>query len=51
MISHYILKFTPALSKKELAKQSASGAGLMPEHAARIHQFKVKIEVVCDLRI
>jgi hypothetical protein len=48
MISQYTLKFSPAVSQKELAKRFAAGESFTPEELAKLRQMKARIEVVCD---
>lgn len=48
MMDHYSIKAAPAISHKEIMKQLESGAGITPEHTAKLTKVKVKIEAVGD---
>ena len=48
MINHYTIKAAPAVSHKEIMKSFESGAGITPDHTAKLTKVKVKIEFVGD---
>ena len=48
MISSHTIKFTPALSQKELTEKLHSGEHLTPEELSKLHQMKATITLVGD---
>jgi hypothetical protein len=51
MIDRYTIKAAPAVSHKEIMKQSESGASITPDHAAKLTKVKCKIEAIGTMRI
>ncbi len=48
MIERYTLKFTPAVSQKDLMKHFQEGNGFDEAQLAKLHQMKARIELLCD---
>jgi hypothetical protein len=48
MIDRYTIKAAPAVSHKEIMKSFENGAGITPEHTAKLVKVKVKIEFIGD---
>lgn len=47
MIERYTLKFTPAVSHKDLMKRFQEG-NFDEAQPAKLHQMKARIELLCD---
>jgi hypothetical protein len=48
MVERYSLKFTPAVSHKDLMKHFQEGKGFDEAQLAKLHQMKARIELLCD---
>jgi hypothetical protein len=46
MIDRYTIKAAPTVSHKDIMKEFESGAGITPDHTAKLTKVKVKIEAV-----
>ncbi|HVB33730.1 MAG TPA: hypothetical protein VNJ52_05070 [Patescibacteria group bacterium] len=48
MIERYTLKFTPAVSHKDLMKHFNEGNGFDEGQLAKLHQMKARIDLLCE---
>lgn len=48
MIERYTLRFTPAVSHKELMKHFQEGNGFHEVQFAKLHQMEARIGLLCD---